>query len=172
MLTKTSERAIQLLMYLALYGKGQPVSPGNLASQLGASSSYMAKITGLLVKAGILQAQRGAHGGVLLNSAPGSIPLLAVIEACQGRILGDYCTEDARLSRVCAFHQAMHELHQATVGVLSRWTIADLAAKPLPAPSLRGKIPCRAACVVPKGEPGKGTNNRSTRSRSNAMDVL
>ncbi|MBI4557660.1 MAG: Rrf2 family transcriptional regulator [Candidatus Hydrogenedentes bacterium] len=152
MLTKTAETAILTVVYLAEQASDTPVKPRDIAQQLGASPTYLAKITNLLVKANVLRAQRGVRGGVSLSMPPEQIRLLDVIEACQGRILGNYCQEFAEVELTCAFHQAMSQLHLAIVGVLKRWTLADLVARSEPAPSLRNQVFCRMACLRARRE--------------------
>lgn len=147
MLTKTSVTAIQALVLMVQSNGELPASPQEMARQLGASTTYLSKIHTQLVKAGILQSHRGTRGGVTLARPPEQIQLLEIVEACQGRFLGDYCTPHDDLRQVCAFHHAMHELQAACIGTLSRWTLADLARRPQPAPSLRDKVPCRMACA-------------------------
>ena len=147
MLTKTSEMAIQALVYLARHENAGAIPPVRLAQRFGASPTYTAKVTNLLVKAGLLHSHRGPRGGVSLAKPAGEITLLEVVEACQGRILGDYCQEGARLSAVCAFHRAMVELQEAITGVLSRWTVGDIVARAGPAASLRGRVRCKMVCV-------------------------
>ena len=142
MLTKTSRSAIRLLTYLGQLGTSEPISPRALAEQLGESPTYLAKVARHLVKAGILQAQRGVTGGMVLNRAPETITMLAIVEACQGTILGDFCDEAPDLAKTCAFHQACAELHDAIVGVLSRWTLAQFIQKPRPIGMLNKRIPC------------------------------
>ncbi len=147
MLTQTTEKAIQVMIALALRNGADPIPPNRLAEMIGGSPSYLAKITGLLVKADLLTSTRGTRGGVSLAREPEQITLLEIVEACQGRILGDYCGGIASSPDLtCAFHQSMLDLHQALVAVLMRWTVADLAAKPMPSESLRGKVPCRMKC--------------------------
>lgn len=148
MLTKTSLAAIQLLALLARNGSRSPVSPRALARQLRASPTYLAKVAHLLVKADLLRAHRGARGGVVLSKQPDRIALLDVIEVCQGKILGDYCEGEASLDLVCAYHRAMLEVHEATTSVLNRWTVADIAAKPLPDESLHDRVECRMGCLA------------------------
>jgi len=134
MLTQTSETAIRALIYLALHGNGEPIPPRQIAEEMDASPSYMAKITRMLVKANILRSHRGALGGVSFSRKPDEITLLNIVEACQGLLIGNYCeTIKDHIDPVCAFHQAMVEVHQATLGVLMRWTLADLASRPRPA---------------------------------------
>jgi Rrf2 family protein len=143
MLTKTSLNAMQALVYLVLRGDPRPAPPAELASRLGASTTYLSKINTQLAKAGIVQAHRGTRGGVTLARRPEDITLRAIVEACQGQILGDYCAPHDDLSQVCAFHAAMHELQDAIIRALDNWTLADLARKPLPIPELRGQVDCR-----------------------------
>jgi Rrf2 family protein len=143
MLTQTAELGIQIMLYLALHGGSEPVPPRRIAGPSGASPTYAAKVTSLLVKAGLLRAQRGAHGGVMLARGPADITLLEVVEACQGVILADYCQPHENLKQVCGYHHAMHDLHEALTGVLRRWTLADIAKRPCPHEALRGKVDCK-----------------------------
>lgn len=142
MLTKTSRSAIRLLTHLGQLRTSEPLSPRVLAERLGESPTYLAKVAGHLVRAGILQSQRGVAGGVVLSRAPETITLLAVVEACQGAILGDFCDEAPDLDQTCTFHQACDELHNAIVGILSRWTLARFLQKPRPVEMLNKQIPC------------------------------
>jgi Rrf2 family nitric oxide-sensitive transcriptional repressor len=161
MLTRTSRTAIRALVAMAREGRDLPTSPARIAEQVGASPSYMAKINTLLVKADILATCRGRGGGVHLNRAPQGISLLEVVEACQGKILADYCQEHPRLGQVCAYHKAMHELQRAIVGTLGRWTLEDMAAKPAPSASLRGVVPCVMA-PARGGGPTRGVSRPRT----------
>ena len=145
MLTETSVAAIRVLVHLALSPEDVPVSARQFAAELELSPSYMAKIIHLLTRAGLLSARRGAHGGVILAGKAKQITLLEVVEVCQSPILADFCTVEARLNQVCAFHRAMAELHDALTEVLKGWTVADLAAKPGPSAALAKKGACRLA---------------------------
>jgi len=142
MLTKTTVSAIRALIHLGLHGGGEPISPRRIAEQLGESPTYLAKVMRLLVKAGLLRARFGTTGGVILHRPPESITLLAIMEACQGMLLANLCTETDNLARTCAFHQAGAELHQAVRGVMSHWTLANFLSNPTPTPQCRGRIRC------------------------------
>jgi Rrf2 family protein len=131
-LTKTTISALRTLIHLGQRTSASPASPRLIAERLGESPTYLAKVAGLLARSGIVRAQRGVAGGVFLNRRPEEITLLAVVEACQGAILGDFCGDSEDLEHACAFHHAGVELHRAIVGVLSRWTLADLLEKPCP----------------------------------------
>lgn len=173
MLTATTETAIRALVFLCRRGGEQPASHREIAEAVGASPSYMAKIAGLLTRAGIVRSQAGVGGGIVLNRSPASITLLDIVQACQGLITADYCQalgEDTS-PEVCAFHQAMYDVHHATVRALSRWTLKALAARPGPKGALAGNRECRMACVAAACrdcDPGatKGASRRAGSSPS------
>ncbi len=149
MISKTSEIAVKALIYIALHNGNEPLSPKVLAESIGESPSYMSKITGFLAKAGILRSHRGVSGGVTLMKTPEEISLLEIVEACQGKILGTYCEECTELDLVCSYHQAMFEVYNATIEVLKRWTLADLADKPHPSHKIADTVKCKMADIEP-----------------------
>ena len=101
MFTKTTLSAMRTLVYLGLSRREEPISPRHIAETLGESPTYLAKVVRYLVKPGILRARRGVTGGVVLNRLPGEITLQSVVEACQGAILGDFCSEAPELAEAC-----------------------------------------------------------------------
>ena len=142
MITKTSLLATRALVFLAEAEQGVVVSPRSIAARLGESPAYMAKVLRSLVKAGILRAEHGRNGGVLLNRRPIDVTLLAIVEACQGAIAGSYCQGIADLRTACAFHRATVELQNSIMTSLSRWNLEQLAASPRPSKRLSGEIHC------------------------------
>lgn len=148
-MTKTTELGVQALVFLALSNDDKPIPPHKIASHLGSSPTYMKKITNLLVKGNILHSHRGALGGVTLDRAPSEVSMLEIVEACQGRILGDYCQEYENMDLVCSYHRIMANIRDKTVEILSRWTLMDLISKPCPTGEIAGLVSCR----VEKGCP-------------------
>lgn len=142
MLGKTSISAIRALLLLAHDSTGACVSPRRLAESLGESPTYLAKVVRHMGKAGILEAEKGVKGGVRLVQRPSDVTLLAVVEACQGTIVGDYCKSARPSSSHCSFHRAAQELHEAITGVLGRWTLADLLVQPAANGERAGGISC------------------------------
>lgn len=130
MLTQTTITAIRTLVYVGRQAGSETFSIRQVADHLGESPTYLAKVTRHLVRAGILKAHRGVMGGIELNRPPQTITLLAIVEACQGAILGDFCQETRTLNGVCAFHAAAAELHQSIVRVLVRWTLDQFIDHP------------------------------------------
>lgn len=128
MLTTTTKTGIQVLLYLAMRRRREPASPRAMAAVLGLSPSYLSKVTGQLVRAGVLVAHKGSKGGVTMSRPPADIRLLEMVEALQGPVTGDYCGLHSPGVRPCGFHRAMRDVHHATLEALSRWTLADMAA--------------------------------------------
>ena len=146
MLTGTSELAIRALIVIGLDDGGEPLSPNQLAERLACSSSYLAKVLRGLVRAGILDSFRGARGGVLLARPPEELTLLEITEASQGVLVRNYCRDiDIGAVPVCAFHEAMVEIREATTQILSRWTLADLLDRPAPGAEIPGPGRCKMA---------------------------
>lgn len=148
MLNATSELAIRALILLGLKGEGGPMSPKALATFLECSPTYLGKTLGLLVKAGVLQSVRGAHGGVLLAKDPKQISLLNIVEACQGLFGTDYCRETApaELEATCRYHQVMWKLRTSVMKTLAGCSLADLIACPVPRKKPKADEPaCRTS---------------------------
>ena len=132
MLTRTSITATRLLILVASSDAAQPAVLAQAAQKLGESPTYLAKVARLLVRAGILRASRGVGGGVTMNRASADVSFLAIVEACQGAILPDFCGGGHEMRQTCAFHQAAAQLHQGIIGALKKWTLADFLRRPGP----------------------------------------
>jgi len=137
LLTKTTEIAIQCLVLLSRQPKGTLITPQPISMTLGSSESYTSKILRTLAKANLLESHRGASGGFSLARDPKDITLLEVVEACEGSIIGNHCREfpnPGKVKRTCGFHQAMVEFQEGVKSLLRKWSIEDLATRPLSDP--------------------------------------
>lgn len=150
MITRTSQLALRALMLLTQRKPGAVTAPREIATCLGESPAYLAKVLRQLVKAGVLRAERGMKGGVVLSRQQEEITLLEIVEACQGQIVESYCQDVKELEITCAFHHAAVELQQAIVNVLARWSLRQLAETPGPKSSLPGGRHCIMAGVLTK----------------------
>ncbi len=152
MISNTTLSAVRALLHL---GRHSPtvIPPRRIAEELGESPTYMSKVTTQLVKAGVLRAEKGSKGGVQLAKPPEEITLLAVVEACQGTIVGGYCRSVCDPGSVCAFHLAAQQLERAIVETLERWTLKQLLARPRAGEALHGGFPCM---MLGPGQVGSG----------------
>lgn len=145
MLGKTVLLATRALLVLAKEPPGTVMSPRSIAVVLNESPAYMAKVVRLLVRAGILRAEKGVKGGVFLSRQTADVTLLEVVEACQGTFHGSYCQPIDDPKTTCAFHRAAVELERAMVGVLSAWTLARMERLPGPVAHKPGEMHCLMA---------------------------
>lgn len=150
MLNKTTETALMALLYIVLKGGQRPVSPRRIADELAVSPSYLAKTFNNLRRNGILEAHRGAQGGVTLNRPAEEISVLDIVEACQELTVLDPNPPPEHMASRCNFHQAMTAVGQTMETVLAKWTLADLAADPCPALHPADSRHCRVSTMCPK----------------------
>jgi Rrf2 family protein len=81
LLTKASEYALLSLSLISQ--KKTPQDVDTLATALGLSKSFLAKILQSLAKEGILDSFKGAHGGFLLAQEPSKLSLKLIIECAE-----------------------------------------------------------------------------------------
>ena len=74
-----------------------------IAKELGFSYNHFAKVVQKLVHAGLLETERGPHGGIRLVPAPKDITLLDIYEATGGAPLPAHrCLLDPSVCKGCA----------------------------------------------------------------------
>lgn len=156
LLTKTTELAIQSLLYLAQQPDGYLANPSEIAERLQESQTYISKVLRQMAKSGMIRSRRGMAGGFELVRSPETITLLDIVEVSQGTIPGNYCTEvpPEHLHKTCGYHQAMFDLRAAIREVLSEWSLARILAVPSRVLTTPG---CMLECVrLNDNGPGSG----------------
>jgi Rrf2 family protein len=148
MLNTTSLLAPRILLHLGTHPRPEPTPPRRLAAKLHESPTYLARVSGLPVRAGIVRAHRGAMGGIVLSREPASVTLLSIVQACQGPLRAGFCRSEAVPAEACAYHHAALELHHAIAPVISRWSLAQLLARAVP-----GATPATAPCCFETAPP-------------------
>ena len=89
-LNRSTDYAIQMLLYLAKAGK--TVSSSKLAAAIDVSHRYLLQISAKLRAAGFIRAAHGSSGGLALEKAPEEISLYDVILGMEGAVqTGDIC---------------------------------------------------------------------------------
>ena len=89
-LNRSTDYAIQMLLYLAKAGK--TVSSSKLAAAIGVSHRYLLQISAKLRAAGFIRSAHGSSGGLALEKAPEEISLYDVILGMEGIIkTGEIC---------------------------------------------------------------------------------
>ncbi|MCX7628322.1 MAG: Rrf2 family transcriptional regulator, partial [Methylophilaceae bacterium] len=108
LISRTSQYAIQALIYMALKEAGTPILSREIAEQLGVPSAYLAKIMQMLCKGGLLVSYRGRLGGFSLREVPQNIDLMRVLLITEGP---DFSKDCVLGLKVCSDETAcpMHE---------------------------------------------------------------
>ncbi len=78
MFSQTTEYALRVVVYLASRGK-QPATNREISKATHVPQGYLAKILQTLSRGGLVQSQRGLHGGSILRRDPAKLTLLDVI---------------------------------------------------------------------------------------------
>ena len=85
LVTRSSEYAIELVLYLVKWPDEQTFAPLNrISDETGLSFHFLGKIAQILVHAGILRTYRGPNGGVALNRPLDQISLYDIVSAIEG----------------------------------------------------------------------------------------
>lgn len=93
-LNRSTDYAIQILLYLAKAGK--TVSSSRLAAAIGVSHRYLLQISAKLRAAGFIRAAHGPSGGLKLDKAPEEISLYDIILSMEGAVrTGKICGSPA-----------------------------------------------------------------------------
>ena len=88
---------MRLMLDLALhYGEG-PILLRDIAERQGISEKYLWQLINPLKTTGLVNSQRGAHGGYVLGKAPEAISLKAILQILEGPLCLVDCVDNPAL---------------------------------------------------------------------------
>jgi Rrf2 family protein len=88
---------VRLMLELALhYGEG-PILLKDIAERQGISEKYLWQLINPLKTTGLVNSQRGAHGGYVLGKAPEAISLKAILQILEGPLCLVDCVDNPSL---------------------------------------------------------------------------
>jgi len=93
-ITRQADYALRAMVYLARQEQDQRAATSQIAEVQRIPPSFLAKIISQLAIAGLIHTSRGARGGVTLARQPVDISVLEVVEAIDGPIMLNECTDD------------------------------------------------------------------------------
>ncbi len=127
-ITKASDYAIKALAYMSQDPKAKYLRH-RLAKDCDIPDYFLARILQGLAKAGLLQSERGAHGGFFLLRSPGEITLLDVIVAVDGNISLLDCTgaDGCKSMGNCVAASAWMDIQSGFEALLSSKTVESIA---------------------------------------------
>lgn len=134
MLSSSCKYALRALIYLALQDRNQLVNIKEIAKELVIPEPFLGKIMQNLVKAKVLESQRGINGGFRFKKDPEILSFLEIIEIFDGLdvfnecVLGMRICSDEAHAEDCPFRMKLDPLRdkfykifkETTIGFFSR----------------------------------------------------
>lgn len=123
---------LRIMTDLAVHGTDCSVSLKDIAEREHLSEKYLEQIVNKLTKAGLVESVRGARGGYHLTRSPEEITVEDILKATEGSLAPVACAEDnGRCENYCDCVTSFiwTEIYKATISVVSRITLKDLAER-------------------------------------------
>jgi FeS assembly SUF system regulator len=133
-LTNLADYAVVIMVHAA-HSAAARHSAASVAGETGLPVPTVAKVTGLLARAGLLVSQRGATGGFQLARPAGEIDVATIIEAVDGPIALTQCVEprtaDCSLEGSCVMREPWQIINRTVRDALAGVRLDQLTHAPL-----------------------------------------
>lgn len=131
-LTRSADYAVRAMLDVATESSPQQgrARTHEIAQRQDIPPALLAKLVPLLVRAGLLDSQRGARGGLFLAREASEISLLEIIEAIEGPIALNRCTTDppqCERTQDCPVHPVWQQAQSHLVHLLETTFLTDLS---------------------------------------------
>ncbi|BCB25417.1 hypothetical protein SKTS_03030 [Sulfurimicrobium lacus] len=129
-LSRTSQYAIQALIYVATRPRGEPVLNREIAEHLGVPAAYLAKIMQNLCKSNLLYSFRGRLGGFCLRDGAEKTDLMHILVLTEGAGFTDNCLLGLKVcsdETACPMHSRWKPIKEKVVQLLNEQTLEKLA---------------------------------------------
>jgi Rrf2 family transcriptional regulator, iron-sulfur cluster assembly transcription factor len=129
-LSRTSQYAIQALIFIATQPRGTAVMNRTIAAYLNVPPAYLAKILGKLRKGRLLESARGRRGGFSLVEGGEKTDLIRVVSLIEGAGLSDDCVLGLKVCEertACPMHRRWRPIRDRIVALLEEETLENLA---------------------------------------------
>ena len=149
-LSNLADYAVVLMIDAALHADGR-VSAAHVSESTTIPGPTVAKLMGMLARAGLLESRRGAGGGFCLARAASDISVADIVEAVDGPIAltqcVDHSAEECAMESFCTMRAHWPVLNKAVRSALGAVSLADLAVRP-PAMAMHAPATAAAAAAV------------------------
>jgi Rrf2 family protein len=129
-LSRTSQYAIQALIFIATQPKGQPVLNREIAAHLNVPPAYLAKIMQSLCKGNLLYSFRGRLGGFCLREGAEKTDLMHILALTEGAGFAQDCVLGLKVcsdATACPMHSKWQPIKKKIVALLREQTLEKLA---------------------------------------------
>lgn len=138
---QTSTYAIRAMYHLARHGSGGRMRATDLSEVSAISAPYLSKVMARLSRAGLVDGQRGHHGGFVLARPPEAITVHDILNAVEDRERADrsclFGWKECKADDPCPLHPVYADLRATLRSWADGHTLADLVAGGRP-PALPG----------------------------------
>lgn len=129
--SRTTDYGLRAALEVARAADGQLVTRHAIARATGAPASVIAQPLAGLVRAGLLAAHAGPHGGYRLSRPPADISIHDVVLAVDGEARDELCVLHGGVCSqraACPFHTVLETAQQRYLDTLSTTSLADILA--------------------------------------------
>jgi Rrf2 family protein len=130
-LSRTSQYAIQALIYMAVRPHGDIVLNRTIAQYLSVPPAYLAKIMQVLCRGNLVQSYRGPTGGFKLKEGAEHTDLMQILSLIEGPGLTDNCVLGLKICAddvPCPVHTQWKPIKEKIIQLLHQQTLEKLAA--------------------------------------------
>jgi Rrf2 family protein len=129
-LSRTSQYAVQALIYIATQPAGLPVLNRDIADRLNVPAAYLAKILQNLCKHGLLDSFRGRLGGFCLREGMQASSLMQVLVLTEGPDFTKNCIlglKECSDATACPMHFKWSPVKKKIINLLNNMNLEELA---------------------------------------------
>jgi Rrf2 family protein len=130
LISRTSQYAIQSMIYIATQPLGTPILSREVAEKLQVPAAYLAKIMQMLCKGGLVTSYRGRLGGFCLREDPAKIDLMRILKITEGPEFTKDCVLGLKVcsdETACPMHKQWLPIKLEIIDLLTRQTLAMLS---------------------------------------------
>lgn len=130
LISRTSQYAIQSLIYIATQEADKPILSREVAERLHVPAAYLAKIMQVLCRGGLVSSFRGRLGGFCLGEQPDKIDLMRILLITEGQDFTKDCLlglKECSDETACPMHHKWKPIKQDIIDLLQGQTLATLS---------------------------------------------
>lgn len=124
MITQTAEYALRAIVFLS--DQDAPRTTSVIAKHTHVPLGYLSKVMQGLCKAGLVNSQRGLHGGFVLTAPADEMTVLQVINAVEPIRRFHECPLGLHGKNLCPLHRKLDDAAKSIEETFGDTTIADL----------------------------------------------
>jgi len=129
-LSRTSQYAVQAMIYIATKPAGEPVLNRDIAAHLNVPPAYLAKIMQSLCKGNLLYSYRGRLGGFCLRENMEKTDLMQILVMTEGVGFTEDCLLGLKIcsdATACPMHTKWKPIKDKILHLLQEQTLEKLA---------------------------------------------